>query len=111
MIYNYDELNFQILSVIEAESTCGTFNVEGRPYASLSYRISGRAEFIIDGQKYVSNCGDISYVPANVSYNVTYTESKIIVVHFSECNYPHPETVQLNNSDYVKQKFSAMLDS
>ena len=111
MIYNFDELNFQILSVTSVEHQSGVFNVDGRPYASLSYRVKGSAEFDIDGQKYISNSGDISYIPSEVSYKVKYTGGEIIVIHFSECNYRYPETAELKNSDYVKQKFSAMLDS
>lgn len=111
MIYNFDELSFQILSVITIAHKRGSFDVAGRPYASLTYRISGRAEFNIDGQNFVSNAGDINFVPAGANYSVKYTGGEMIVIHFLDCNYHTPEIVALENSEYVKQKFYDMLES
>ena len=111
MIYNFDELSFQILSVITIAHKRGSFDVEGRPYASLTYRISGRAEFNIDGQNFVSNAGDLNFVPAGANYKVKYTGGEMIVIHFLDCNYHTPEIIALENGEYVKQKFYDMLES
>ena len=111
MIYNFDELSFQILAVITIAHKRGSFDVEGRPYASLTYRISGRAEFNIDGQNFVSNAGDLNFVPAGANYKVKYTGGEMIVIHFLDCNYHTPEIIALENGEYVKQKFYNMLES
>ena len=111
MIYDFDELNFQILSVMKVEQPEGTFDVKGRPYAALSYRLSGRGDFSINGEKFSSEMGDILFMPSGASYNVKYSGGEMLVVHFFDCNYTTPENLQLENGDYVKRKFTEMLES
>lgn len=111
MIYDFDELYFQILTVININHREGVFDVNGRPYAALSYRISGSGRFEIDGKSFVSNPGDLLFVPAGSSYKVEYTGGNMIVVHFSDCNYHLPENISLENAEYVKIKFEDMLKS
>ena len=45
MIYDFDELSFQILGVLRIDHPKGFFKVKGRQYAALAYRVSGTAEF------------------------------------------------------------------
>ncbi|MBR2388104.1 MAG: helix-turn-helix transcriptional regulator [Clostridia bacterium] len=111
MIYDFDELNFQILSVIRVEQPEGVFDVNGRPYAALSFRVSGRGDFIIDGEEISSETGDLLFMPAGASYKVHYSGGEMLVLHFFDCNYSTPESIPLENVDYVKRKFSEMLDS
>ena len=111
MIYDFDELNFQILSVMKVEHPKGIFDVKGRPYAALSYRVSGRGDFIIDGQKFSAETGDLLFMPAGASYKVKYSGGEMLAVHFSDCNYNTIENISLENGDYVKRKFSEMLES
>ena len=41
MIYNFDELAFQVLTVDRFYHHKGTYSVKARPYAALSFRVSG----------------------------------------------------------------------
>ena len=111
MIYDFDELSFQILSVIKVEQAEGIFDVKGRPYAALSYRVSGKGEFNIGEKKLTSNTGDLLFMPAGASYKVKYSGGEMLVLHFFDCNYNVPESVSLENVDYVKRKFLEMLES
>ena len=104
MIYDFDELNFQILSVMKVDQPEGVFDVNGRPYAALSYRLSGRGDFIINGEKFSSETGDLLFMPAGASYKVKYSGGEMLVLHFFDCNYNTPESISLENVDYVNSK-------
>lgn len=41
MIYNFEGLSFQILTVDRFSHKDGCFKVKERPYAALSFRLSG----------------------------------------------------------------------
>lgn len=91
MIYDFDDLNFKIISVGRFKHEVGSFFVAERPYAALGFRVSGSGSFDIGGESFVSGPGDVLFIPKNVSYNVDYTGGESIVVHFSDCNYGHSE--------------------
>ena len=109
MIYDFDELTFQILGVLKSSHRSGFFNVRARPYASLTYRISGTAEFVFDRRKIVSNPGDLLFIPKNKPYDVSYSGGEMIVIHFSECNYDAPEGITVTNKSYIADKFSELV--
>ena len=109
MIYDFDELSFQILGVLSIDHPKGFFNVKGRQYAALAYRVSGTAEFDFGGKRIFSVPGDIIFIPDNISYNVTHSGGSMIVIHFVDCNYHTPENISLNNSTYLNDKFSELL--
>ena len=88
----------------------GFFKVNGRPYAALSYRVSGSGKFDFEGKKVISNPGDLLFIPEDVSYDVHYSGGTMIVIHFADCNYRTPENVTLINGTYVAEKFSEMLN-
>ena len=111
MIYNFDDLIFQILSINKITHESGKFNVKGRPYAALSYRIKGRGNFEINKNKFTVNSGDILFIPANISYNVEYIDTEMIVIHFEDCNYHEIENIITGNSEYFHQKFNDLLNN
>ena len=47
MLYNFDELSFQILTIDRFLHKEGIFQVKERPYAALSFRVSGTGNFKI----------------------------------------------------------------
>jgi len=105
MIYDYDELSFQILNVHQSKHTDSYFSVKGRPYAALSLRLEGTAEFYAEGKTFVSKPGDIIFIPKDMSYAVDYSGSRIIVVHMYECNYDVMEMFTVENKEYIYEKF------
>lgn len=110
MIYDFDELSFQILAVLSIDHQRGSFKVEGRPYAALAYRASGTADFNFDGKLISSTPGDITFIPQNVSYEVQHSGGMMIVAHFTDCNYYIPENLSFNNQ-YMYKLFTELLQN
>lgn len=108
MIYNYDALSFQIQNIMLIQHNHGSYDVEGRPYAALSFRRSGRAVFEIDGRCIVNEPGDMVYIPANVPYGVEYTAGESIVVHLTDCTYREAEKIVTDNKDLFEARFLHM---
>ena len=109
MIYDFDELSFQVLGVLEIEHPKGFFKVSGRPYSALSYRVSGIAEFDFDGERITSNPGDVVFIPEGAAYDALYSGGEMIVIHLLDCNYRIPENITVSNAAYVAGKFSSLL--
>lgn len=111
MLYNFDDLNFKVLSVNRISWKEAQHKVEPRPFAALAFRVKGSGNFNSEGNQFIANTGDILFCPAAVGYNVEYTDGEIIVIHFSECNYKaNLENYQFNNYDYFYSKFSEILE-
>ena len=110
MIYDFEALVFQVLGILKVEHPKGFFKVNGRPYAALSYRVSGSGEFNFDGKRMLSNPGDLLFIPEAVSYDVQCSGGTMIVIHFLDCNYHTPENITLSNDAYIAEKFFEMLN-
>ena len=92
MIFQHEDLSFQILGVGRFPHKEGTFSVKERPYAALSYRLSGNARFEINGMQLCSERGSVAFIPAHTSYKVEYSGGESIVFHLLDCSYGIPET-------------------
>lgn len=110
MIYNYDDLEFNVISVDRFFHKPGYLEVKARQYAALSYRVSGSGEFDIDGRHIIINPGDILFIPANVSYKVEYSISESIVIHMLRCNYYEAEGICVNNNRGIELLFQKVLE-
>ena len=111
MIYNFYNLTFQILTADRFVHKKGFYNVAGRPYASLSFRISGQGNFKINGTNFISSPGDILFIPENQGYEVDYSGGASIAVHLIECNYKNFENISAkNNYKYFLNAFSEISD-
>ena len=91
MIYNFDELSFQILTVDRFFHKDGFFKVKARPYAALSLRTKGTGRFKIGERSFLTKQGDVLFLPADTPYEVDYSVSESIVVHLKQCNYREAE--------------------
>ena len=76
MIYNFDELSFQIVTIANFSHKKGRFCVEKRPFAALSYRVSGTGAFSVGGKRLTVKPGDVLFLPAHTPYEVEYSESR-----------------------------------
>ena len=76
MIYNFDELTFQVLSIARFKHKNGFASVNSRPYAALSFRESGVGRFEINGERIVTEPGDVLFIPADTEYKVEYSSSE-----------------------------------
>ena len=109
MVYNFDGLSFQILTMDRFFHNPGFYNVNARPYAALSLRVSGIGSFEIGGKRFVSAPGDVLFLPADTPYKVEYSVSESIVVHFSDSNYFNAENISLNNPSRIDHQFHHLL--
>ena len=87
MIFQHDELSFQILGVGLFRHQPGLFSVKARPYSALSFRLAGSARFEIEGKCFSVSEGDLTFIPAHMPYKVEYSGGESIVFHLLDCNY------------------------
>lgn len=111
MLYNFDNLSFQILGVNEYSYENGAFDVKGRPYAAISFRLSGSDVFEIGDQHLHPNPGDILFIPAHTPYRVEYSACKMIAVHLLDCNYTTPEIITPNDKRLLTSRFLGLLNA
>ena len=110
MIYNFDNLTFQLLTVDHFFHRDGFFDVKARPYAALSFRVCGTGAFEIGTKRIITKQGDVLFLPANTPYKVEYSVSESIVVHFDQCNYSETENICPGNSSKIDLRFEHLLE-
>ncbi|MBR2988103.1 MAG: helix-turn-helix domain-containing protein [Clostridia bacterium] len=110
MIYNFETLSFQILTVDRFFHREGFFNVKARPFSALSFRINGTAVFEIGNTRLLAKPGDVLFLPANTPYKVEYSVGESIVVHFEHCNYFEVENACVGNSLAIGVRFQHLLE-
>lgn len=105
VIYNYDGLNFKVLSMEKYEGNKNDVEVQGRIFDALAFRTEGEGCFEIDGKSFVSRKGDVIFIPKNVPYKVSYKNCSVIAIHFSECNYENIENITVSNPGKIYSIF------
>lgn len=110
MIYNFDSLSFQILTIDRFYHKAGSFNVNARPYAALSLRVNGEGDFEIGEKRYTTTPGDVIFLPADTPYKVEYSVSESIVIHFEHCNYLNVEIFRFNHKMRIEALFHKLLE-
>lgn len=110
MIYNFDALSFEVLSIFRSQHMDGYFFVKPRPYAALAIRLNGSGEFNIAGSSIPFSSGDIVFLPSDVAYEVEYFNNETIVVHLMNCNYNEPEIFHPENSTLFCTAFIRLLE-
>lgn len=111
MIYNYDNLYFRILTVDRFFHQEGFFDVKARPYAALSFRVSGTGAFEIGTNSFITKPGDVLFLPADTPYKVEYSVSESIVVHFDQCNYYEVENICFEHNSNISLCFDHLLEA
>ena len=101
MIYNDPRFSFQILTVDYFAHEQGTFHVKARPYAALSFRLSGTGAFDIGNKHLITKPGDVLFLPAGRPYKVEYSVSESIVVHLVDCHYAEAENISIGNRSEI----------
>jgi AraC-like DNA-binding protein len=91
MLYNFDDLSFQILTIDRFIHKEGYFHINARPYAALSFRTKGTGSFKMGGKTLFTRQGDVLFIPADMPYEVEYSASESIVANLQLCNYTEPE--------------------
>lgn len=109
MIYNFDRLSLQILTVDRFLHTAGLYKIKCRHFASLSMRLKGNGYFKIDGNCFLSRPGDVTFLPENVGYTAEYDGGECIAVHLLDCNYNLAENITAKNVNEIKEIFLELL--
>lgn len=109
MIYNFEKLNFQILTIDKFTHIPGNYKTTGRPFASLSIRLSGTGKFRLKDKEFVSGVGDVTFFCENAQYSVEYSGGECIAVHLSDCNYRECENIKTKTGPYLTEKFNELL--
>ena len=109
MLTNFENLNFQIVYAFRTKHQDGFFRVPGRAYAALSFRLCGTGRFVADGKTLTVRYGDLLYIPANTAYEVEYSGTEMIVVHLTDCNYPHVEVITPKSAAMLQTAFEELL--
>ncbi len=109
MIYNFEKLTFQVLLTDKFKHSAGVFDVKERPFASLSLRLSGNGIFKTKNAEFVSNPGDITFLPSNTDYHVEYSGGECIAVHLTDCNYGFTENMETENNEIIYGLFDRLL--
>lgn len=110
MLYNFDELLFQILTIDRFYHKEGSYKVKERPYAALSFRESGSGSFRIGGKSFHTKPGDVLFIPADTPYEVDYSTSESIVVNMDFCNYSEAEVFEFHARSGISALFSLLLE-
>ena len=110
MICNFEELSFQIFTIDRFYHKKGFFRVQERPYAALSFRVTGTGDFKIGGKSFSVTPGDILFIPAGVPYEVEYSVSESIVANLNGCNYTEAEMLRPQNVAEAQLLFSSLLE-
>ena len=111
MLYTFDELSFQIVTVDRFFHKKGVFQVKARPYTAFSFRVSGTGIFEVGNKRVVTKPGDVLFLPADMPYQVEYSVSESIVVHLAGCNYSEAESFCLESPAAIELRFQRLLES
>ena len=111
MIYSFDDLEFKIISIDRFVHKPGVYNIKSRPFAVLSFRMSGEGRFEVDGKNFIARPGDIMFMASDLPYKVEYSSSESIVVHLERCNYYETENISVENVAAMKLLYSHLLES
>ena len=109
MIYSFDDLEFKIISIDRFVHKPGVYNIKSRPFAVLSFRMSGEGRFEVDGKNFIARPGDIMFMASDLPYKVEYSSSESIVVHMRDCNYHEAEGICVKNTRGVELLFQKLL--
>lgn len=110
MIYNHNNLTFNILSANIYIQAPGIYKIKPRAFSALVYRVSGTGKLSTAEKTFDLTAGDIFYMPANVGYNAEYFSSnKLLCIHFTDCNYPTAEKITSKNQALFRREFESIL--
>lgn len=98
-----------VLRIMAVEHLCwgqGSVCVPPREYASLTFRIRGEATVCCGEHTCHVNTNEILYVPQNLSYTASYTDTELLAIHFvTDSDDPVPESYALQSGENLYKMF------
>ena len=101
MLYNFDDLSFKPTEVERLSHTKGLFYEPGRPFASLSFCLSGAGFFKTDNNVLSLKTGGVIFIPNATPFEVEYSSGESIRIRLDNCNYKEAEVFSFKNSSAV----------
>ena len=82
MLYHGENPILQITAVEHMRWGSGTYQVAPRNHSALAFRIRGTANIQWEGGSCFVDANDVLYLPQELGYTATYTDTEMIVIHF-----------------------------
>lgn len=106
MLYQGENPIHRITAVEHLRWGAGVFEVPPREYAALTFRIRGEATVAYGEESCFVKAGDILYLPRNLGYTATYTDTELVAIHFIPANPdPCPEVYSPQNGEQLYKMF------
>jgi len=90
-------------------------NVLPRSFHSLSLRMSGKVVFEAEGERFLSNVGSVTFMPAGVGYRTEVCEqSEMLLVHFTTlepCLEQKPFSIDTEGNTEIQNLFTELVNS
>lgn len=111
MLYNCETLSLRVLAAYRYVHPDGYFHVKPRPFASLSFRVGGTADFKIGDKTLEARPGNVVFIPRGISFEVEYSVSEYLVIELEDCDYGEAEVIPLKNPAEISLLFLELLSS
>lgn len=106
MLYQGENPVQRITAVEHLHWGAGVFQVPPRDYASLTFRIRGEATVAYGEESCFVNPGEVLYMPQNLGYTATYSDTELIAVNFvAHHPDPQPEVYSLQKVEQLYTMF------
>ncbi|MDY3846119.1 MAG: helix-turn-helix transcriptional regulator [Eubacteriales bacterium] len=103
MIFNKDNLNFQLLDVLFIDDKNPTkSHIHKRAFCALSLRIDGDAIIRFKNKSVSLNKHDLAFFPANTPYTRIAKHDCMIVFHFNITNFISYDFEVIHNADFER---------
>ena len=89
MLYDNDNPIVQITGVAHMKWASGRYHISPRPFCALAFRIQGTAAITVGGTEYHVGPKEILYLPQNLAYTARYSDTEMLVVHFTTASSDH----------------------
>lgn len=85
MFFESGDFTARIFSIDRVSWDAWHRSIKPRPFGALVLRLRGQGRFVFDGgNRFLSDAGDVIYVPHGVGYEAEHTAGEILAIHFWE---------------------------
>lgn len=111
MLFHGENPVLRIVDVSHLSWQGGTFQVAPRDFSVLTFRIGGSATIQSSSGERCVNTNDILYLPQNMAYTATYTDTEVIAIHFVTLqDDKNVETYTFQNGEEIYKQFMKALN-
>lgn len=106
MFFELENYISEILGVDFVEWGAHNCSVKPRKYSALAFRIKGSGVIKYNDTQICVGTNDVLYLPQNIGYTASYTESQLIVIHFkTQNNDDNVEVFSFENTEKIYKLF------